>query len=213
MNDIAIYGAGGFGREIACLIRQINEIKPVWNIVGFFDDGIKKVRTNRYGKILGNIQTLNEWGKPISVVFSIATPSYLEELALRITNPLVEFPNLIAPNVNIFDKSAFTIGKGNMIFFGCRLSCDVIIGDFNLFNGAVSLGHDVKIGSFNVLQPSTRISGDCAVGDKNFFGVHSIVLQGIRIGDNTRIGASSVIIKNTKDDCLYFGNPAKKIKM
>ena len=40
MKDIAIYGAGGFGREIACLIQMINksEKKPKWNIVGFFDD-------------------------------------------------------------------------------------------------------------------------------------------------------------------------------
>ena len=213
MKDIAIYGAGGFGREIACLIRQINEIKPLWNLIGFFDDGVQERNTNRYGKVLGNLETLNDWEKPLSIVFSIATPLHLEDLSAKITNPLVEFPNIIAPNVNIFDKDAFTIGKGNMIFFGCRLSSDVSIGDFNLFNGAVSLGHDVKMGSFNVLQPSTRISGDCRVGDKNFFGVQSIVLQGIKIGSNTRIGALSVIMRSTADDSLYFGNPAKKIKM
>lgn len=35
MNDIAIYGAGGFGKEIACLIYWINEVKPQWNLIGF----------------------------------------------------------------------------------------------------------------------------------------------------------------------------------
>lgn len=213
MKDIAIYGAGGFGREIACLIRQINEVRPLWNLIGFFDDEVKEIRANRYGKVLGDINTLNEWKKPISVVLSIATPSYLENMASKITNPLVEFPNIIAPNVNVFDKDAFTIGKGNLIFFGCRISSDVSIGDFNLFNGAVSLGHDVKLGSFNVLQPSTRISGDCRVGDKNFFGVQSIVLQSVIIGSSTRIGTLSVVMRNTKDDSLYFGNPAKRIKL
>ena len=38
MNDIAILGAGGFGREIACLIDKINQNKPQWNLIGFFDD-------------------------------------------------------------------------------------------------------------------------------------------------------------------------------
>ena len=40
MKDIAIYGAGGLGREVACLIRMINESKeiPEWNFIGFFDD-------------------------------------------------------------------------------------------------------------------------------------------------------------------------------
>jgi sugar O-acyltransferase (sialic acid O-acetyltransferase NeuD family) len=211
-RDIAIYGAGGFGREIACLIRQINEIKPLWNLAGFFDDGVQ-VEGNRYGKVLGGLERLNEWEKPLSVVLAIATPAYLENLALKITNPLIEFPNIIAPNVNVFDKDAFTIGKGNLIFLGCRLSSDVRIGDFNLLNGAVSLGHDVKLGSYNVLQPSTRISGDCIVGNRNFFGVQSIVLQGVKIGNNTRIGTLSVIMKNTKDDSLYFGNPAKRMKL
>ena len=40
MKDIAIFGAGGFGREVACLIRIINESasEPKWNLIGFFDD-------------------------------------------------------------------------------------------------------------------------------------------------------------------------------
>jgi len=32
MKDIAIYGAGGFGREVACLINKINEVNPTWNL-------------------------------------------------------------------------------------------------------------------------------------------------------------------------------------
>ena len=211
MKDIAIYGAGGFGREIACLINQINEITPQWNIVGFFDDGVVAGTANRYGKVLGNLQTLKNYDKPLSIVIAIATPKYLKKLSESITNPNIDFPNIIAPNVNIFDKSAFKIGKGNLIFLGCRLSCDVSIGNFNLLNGAVSLGHDVKMGDFNVLQPSVRISGDSIVGSENFFGVHSLVLQGLKIGSNTRIGVGSVIMRNTKDNFLYMGNPAKKV--
>lgn len=211
MKDIAIYGAGGFGREIACLLNQLNIDTPQWKMIGFFDDGVQVGQKNKYGQVLGGLQELNQWEKPLSIVIAIATPGHLKNLAANITNPFVHFPNIIAPNVNIFDKDAFTIGKGNLIFFGCRLSCDVQIGDFNLFNGAVSLGHDVKLGNFNVLQPSARISGDCTVGNSNFFGVQSIVLQGVKIGDHTRIGAGSVVIRTTKDNFLYMGNPARKM--
>ena len=42
MKEIAIYGAGGCGREVACIIELINQEKRVWNFIGFFDDGIKK---------------------------------------------------------------------------------------------------------------------------------------------------------------------------
>ena len=43
MKDIAIFGVGGFGREVLALIKNINEVTPTWNIVGFFDDGYEKV--------------------------------------------------------------------------------------------------------------------------------------------------------------------------
>ena len=211
MNNIAIYGFGGFGREIACLLTQINGIQPEWKLIGFFDDGVPAGAANRYGEVLGNLDTLNCYPDDLAVVIAIATPKYLRKVAEGITNPKIHFPNIFAPNTNIFDHNAFKIGKGNLFFFGCRLSCDVVVGDFNLMNGAVSLGHDVTLGSYNVLGPSTRISGDCAVGNENFFGVNSVVLQGLKIGDNTRIGAGSIVMRNTKDNYLYLGNPAKKV--
>ena len=39
MKDIVIYGAGGYGREIACLIKRLNAVKKEWNLLGFIDDG------------------------------------------------------------------------------------------------------------------------------------------------------------------------------
>lgn len=41
VKDIAIFGAGGFGREVACLLRKINAVEPTWNFVGFYDDGLE----------------------------------------------------------------------------------------------------------------------------------------------------------------------------
>lgn len=211
MKEIAIYGFGGFGREVACLIKQINDVKPTWQLIGFFDDGYPKKATNRYGIVLGGLDDLNNWQNKLNVILAIATPKHLKHLAENIKNPMISFPNIIAPNVNIFDNDAFSIGKGNLIFLGCRLSCDVSIGDFNLFNSNGSLGHDVKLNSYNVLGPNTRISGGCVVGSENFFGVSATVLQGIHIGSNTRIGAGSFVMRNTKDGNLYMGNPAKKV--
>ncbi len=211
MKDLVIYGAGGFGREIACLVNSINAIQPTWNLLGFVDDGVDVGTMNNYGKVLGGIDYLRSYSEELSVAIAIANPSIIRKLSHEINNSQIKFPNLVAPNVVFFDENTLDMGHGNIIFFGCRLSCDVVVGDFNLFNGAVSLGHDVKLGSFNILSPSTRISGDCTVGDENFFGVQAIVLQGKKIGNKTRIGANSVVMRDTKDGFLYFGNPAKKI--
>lgn len=213
MKDIAIYGFGGFGREIACLIKDMNSIKPEYNLIGFFDDGHQIGEKNRYGAVLGGINELNGWNSELAVVLAISTPASLKNISKSIINDNVWFPNIIAPNTKIFDEEAFKIGHGNIFFLGCRLSCDVEIGNFNLANGAVSLGHDVKVGNYNTFGPSTRISGSCTIGNENFFGVNATVLQGLHIGDNTRIGAGAFIMRNTKDNNLYIGNPAKIIKI
>jgi len=213
MKDIAIYGAGGYGKEIYLVLRAINEVKPTWNFIGFFDDGIKPGKVNRYGDVIGDINTLNDWKDKLEIVISISSPKIIEKLVNKISNPLISFPNIIAPNVHFFDLEAVNLGKGNVFFFGSRLSCDITIGNFNIISAFVALGHDVFLGNYNVLGPSVRISGNTKIGNANYFGVQSIVLQGLKIGDYTRIGVNSTIIKNTEDGFLYFGNPAKRISL
>lgn len=209
MKEVAIYGFGGFGREIATIINSINKISPTWRIIGFFDDFVPVGTKNRYGAVLGNINKLNSWDKPLNVILAIASPTILNRLVASIDNLNIVFPNIFAPTVLFFDYKSIKLGQGNIICHNCRLSCDVKLGSFNILNGAVSLGHDVIIGNFNVMQPDVRVSGKTTIGNFNFFGVRSLVLQKITIGNNTCIGTGSVVIRKTKDGMTYFGNPAK----
>ena len=211
MKDLAIFGAGGFGKEVACLIKIINKETPKWNLVGFFDDGKEKgMKVSHYGNVLGGMEELNEWDTPIDIAIAIGSPNIVQKIAQSVVNPLVNFPNVIHPSFNIVDTESFKIGKGNIIQRNCFVSCDVSIGDFNVFNGTVSMGHDDKIGSFNTFMPGVRVSGEVVVGEGNFFGVGSIILQQIKIGNNIRLGAGSVLMTKPKDGNLYIGNPAKK---
>lgn len=208
MKDIAIYGAGGCGREIACLINKINKEEPTWNLIGFFDDGKKIGDRNEYGFILGGMNELNAFEKPINLVFGIGSPRILFTLTSSIINKLIDFPNIISPDVIFWDKDNIVLGQGNVISAGCIISCNVEIGDFNIFNSMVIVGHDARIGSCNTFMPCTRISGQVTIGDGNFFGVSSTILQQIKIGNHTTIGANSLIIHRTKDEMTYMGSPA-----
>lgn len=212
MKDIAIYGAGGFGREVACLINRINEEKPTWNLIGFFDDNpdLKGKMISHFGKCLGGIDELNTYTNEINVTLPIGNSKIVKKIVEKIINPNVKYPNLIRPGFQISDPSSFSLGKGNIIQSCCSVSCDVTIGDFNVFNGSVVLGHDAKVGSFNTFMPAVRISGEVIIGDENFFGVGSIVLQQLKIGNGVRLGAGSVLMTKPRDGQLYMGNPAKK---
>lgn len=216
MKNIAIYGAGGFGREVACLIRIINEANetPVWNLIGFFDDdeSVKGKMISHYGVCHGGIDVLETYDKELAVVIAVGNPNAVKVISGKISNPNIYYPNIIHPNFIIVDPDSFSIGRGNIIQSGCSVSCDVSIGDFNVFNGSVVMGHDDKIGNYNTFMPAIRISGGVSIGECNFFGVGSIILQQIKVGDNIRLGAGSVLMTKTKPGNLYIGNPAKRMK-
>lgn len=214
MKQIAIYGAGGFGREVACLLNKINEVEPTWELVGFFDDGIEKdTQVSHFGKVLGGIDELNAWPTELSIAITIGSPQIVQKLVSKITNEKILFPNIIASTVYFADPESFKIGKGNIIQKHCSFSCDVTVGDFNVMDGADVFGHDDVVGSFNTFMPAMRISGEVTIGDGNFFGVGSIILQQIKIGNNIRLGAGSVLMRKPKDGFLYMGNPAKKMEL
>lgn len=213
MRDIAIYGAGGFGREVACLIKRINnETEECWNLIGFFDDGVSIGSSNEYGEVIGNIDTLNSWSKPLSIVFAIGSPKVVCSIHSKIRNPKINFPNIIAPDTLFLDKDNVKLGYGNVFCSRCLISCNVEIGNFNTLNGYVLVGHDTIIGNYNSIMPAVKISGGVKIGQRNFIGVNSIILQYKSIGDDTIIGAGAVVLRNTKDGNTYVGNPATKVK-
>ena len=56
-KDLLIYGFGGFGHEVACLINHINAEEPRWNLLGYIDDGVAVGTECRYGKVLAHLQS------------------------------------------------------------------------------------------------------------------------------------------------------------
>ena len=213
MRDIAIYGAGGFGREVACMLDKINECNPTWNLIGFFDDGKTKGEAiSHFGKNLGGYKEINEWKSRLCVALCFGNPKTVKVIRQKLTNPNLEFPNLIDPDFSIADKKTFSIGEGNIIKGHCGVTTDVYIGNYNLLNGYVSIGHDVSIGDYNTIMPGARISGEVSIGDMNLIGADSFIKQQIKIGDKVTISPLSALLTKPKSGTTYIGNPAKIFK-
>lgn len=207
MGKIAIYGAGGFGREIRILIDQINKIEEKFEFVGFFDDGIAKGTIIDDNLILGGIEELNQYGE-INVVLGIGNPQVKRKIIHKITNKQVKYPNLIHPNVVLYDYNVH-FGRGIVICPGVFLSLNIELSDFVSINVCCTVGHDAKIGSFSSLMPNSSVSGNVLIGENVFVGVGAKTNNDIRITNDVVVGAGAVVLKSIDSACIVFGNPAR----
>jgi len=75
------------------------------------------------------------------------------------------------------------------------------------------LGHRSIIHDNCFVTSHVTISGFCEIGENSFLGVNSTIADNIKIAKNNLISMGAVVNKNTKEDGLYTGNPAKNMKV
>lgn len=213
MRKIAIIGAGGLGREVASIIKNINQVSLLWDIIGFFDDTNELQGINTpYGKVLGTIEDLNRIRQELNVVIAVGKGQGIFNIRQRIDNKNIVFPNIIHPSTMFLDKDTTSMGEGNIFSAQCIVSCGVKIGSYNIFNTRVTLGHDGEIEDYNVFSPNTQISGNVSIGKLNYLGFNCGVIQGKKIGNNNTLAAGAMLFRSVKDGNTYMGNPAIKVK-
>lgn len=211
MKDIYIIGAGGFAREVAWLIDEINKKHEKWNFCGFIDENVKNhgKKLNGYN-VLGGIETLAD-KKNINVVIAIGNPISKMKIVEKLNKiDGITFPVLIDPYTRYSESVEF--GEGSIITSGVILTVNIKVGKHVIINIDSTVGHDAVIGDYSTILPSVNISGDTFLGKCSNIGTGSAIIQGIKIGENSIIGAGAVVVKNIPSNCTAVGAPAKPIK-
>ncbi|MDR0227609.1 MAG: acetyltransferase [Flavobacteriaceae bacterium] len=211
MKKIAIIGAGGFGREVKTIIDSINKITPIYEFIGFYDDGKEKgTMINNY-PILGGINDINTTQEDLSVVLAIADPKTKKKIISLISNPKVTYPNIISPKAEI-SEDFVVMGQGNIICSGTIITCNIEIKDFVILNLMCTVGHDTVIGSYASFMPSVNISGEVIIEEGVYVGTGAKIINLLEIGAYTIVGAGAVVAKTLPAKCTAVGIPAKPIK-
>ncbi|MEX0995989.1 MAG: acetyltransferase [Flavobacteriaceae bacterium] len=211
MEKIAIIGAGGFGREVKMLIDQINQVKPTYKIIGFYDDDTSLPKVINGIPFLGTVDDLISRKQSISIVLGIGIPEIKSKIIKRLRSTDFNFPSLIHPGA-IIGEDDVSIGKGTIICAGCILTCNIIIMDFVTLNLCCTVGHDTIIHSFASFMPSVNISGEVVIRENVYVGTGAKIINQLEIGENTIIGAGAVVSKSMPANCTAVGIPAKPIK-
>lgn len=213
MRELIIYGAGGFGRETALMVNQINSVSPVWKVIGFCDDNVAKGTIVDGLAVVGGMSYLNGYSSAVSLVIAVADPGVREQLRKQIVNPNVIFPVLIHPSVNLGDAGRNHIGEGSIITAGNIFTTNINLGRFVIVNLACTIGHDVAIGDFCSVMPGCSISGSVTLAPSALIGSGARILPGLRVGRNSRVGAGAVVTHDVADATTVIGVPARPMKV
>lgn len=211
MEKIFIIGAGGFGREVLWLIERINSLNPMWEVVGFIDDGVDIGTIIDGIQVVGTTDELIDTKEKVSVVCAVGSAKVRKKIIENVSrNNNIKFPNIIDPSS--ISSRYIEMGQGNIVCASNVFTVNIRIGNFNILNLSCTIGHDVEIGDFNTIYPGVNVSGGVKLGNCVELGTGSKIIQGKNIGDNTIVGAGAVIIRDIDGECTVVGVPGYKRK-
>ncbi|QJX47484.1 acetyltransferase [Hymenobacter taeanensis] len=209
---LVIVGAGGLGREVLVLARQINEARLTWDIQGFYDDRVPATPTIHGLPYLGSSADLNATIEPAHVVIAVGNGQSRAAVAARLTSPRLTFATLVHPGVACQPYQQLQFGPGCIISQGCVLTCDIRLGYHVLLNLGCTIGHDAVLEDFCSLMPHANVGGEAYLERGVYLGTNATVINQVRIGARTIIGAGAVAVRDLPADCTAVGVPAHAIK-
>ncbi len=122
----------------------------------------------------------------------------------------------------VFIEPGFHCDYANKISLGDRvyfnINCTLLDG------GSIEVGNDCLIGpNVQIITINHSLSAqerlkkenyaqNVIIGKNVWIGASTIILPGVTIEDNAVIGAGSIVSKKVEANCLYLGNPARKVR-
>lgn len=209
--SIIIVGSGGFAREVAAYLRDINVLKPRWAFAGFVstDPPEPRILEQTGDRWLGNDEDFLAAPCATHYVIALADPLVRSDLARLYDSAGLEPATLIHPTASI--SPDITVGSGSIVCAMASVTTDVRIGAHVHIDRVVTIGHDSVIEDFVTLHPAGVISGSVHIGTRARIGTNASVLQGLRVGADAVIGAGAVVTRDVIEGTTVMGVPAHPV--
>lgn len=210
MKKIVIVGAGGCGREVLQWIKDINSVKPTWEIKGFISDKTDVLDGIECDyKIIG---TIVDWQPNEDEVFAlaIADPKGKEHVSKLLKEKGAVFTDVIHPTAMVCDYTKH--GEGIVMYPGSSLGPNSSVGNFVTLL-ASGIPHDAVVDDYATISSCCGLTRGVHIGKRAFLAAHVSVLPEKKIGDDAYVGIGSVVIRNVAPGKKVFGNPAKTIDL
>lgn len=203
---LAIYGAGGLGKEVYELVKQINAIESRWSGFCFIDD----IHPGR--ELKGHpVVTLNDLSADeYEVAVGVGEPAVRQMMAQKARNAGFRLATLIHPLARISDDVTF--GEGCIVCDRAYVSCDCTIGNNVYLQPNCNVGHDCVIGDDSVISAYANLGGTCQIGTRVYIGLNAAIRETTTIGEDTIISMGAIVFNDIGPSVIALGNPARVMR-
>lgn len=204
---LAIYGTGGFAREVAPVALE----DPDGDVV-FVSDVADEIGTTPNGIRVVSYPELVSEGRDRRVVIAIADGAARRRLAEQCAQDGFAFGDIVARTHQ--RGHAVEIGEGSIVCGNTIFTSNIRIGRHFHGNMASYVAHDCVIGDFVTFSPRVNCNGRIVIEDDAFIGAGAILRPGSRdkplvIGKGARIGMGAIVTRDVPAGVTVFANPAR----
>jgi len=214
-TPIAIYGAGGFAREVAWLVESCNTDRERYRVACFIDDNEQAHGTILNGVPVMGLQEAYRRFPEARVVGGIGSPQIRQRVLEKAAMIGFRFETIIHPRVE--RSSWIEIGVGTVICAGSILTTNITLGQHVQINLDCTIGHDVVMGDYATLAPGAHISGHVHLGQRAYVGTGAVIINGTKdapivIGEDVVVGAGACVTQSVSAGLTVVGVPARPLQ-
>ena len=206
----AIYGTGGFAREV---IPILNEQYPNDdNIFVVHKEYLTSEKSINGYSVMSYEDFIDIPSKEKSITVAISDASIRSRVSTMINQDGIRQSSIISNKSVMMDE--VSISNGAIICPFVTLTSNIRVGQNFHANIYSYVAHDCIIGDNVTFAPSVKCNGNVIIEDNVYIGTGAIIKQGksnnpIILGANSIISAGSFVTRNVQESTTVYGNPAK----
>lgn len=209
-RELLLFGSGGFGRETAQLVHDLNAETAEWQLRGFIDDNPVRHGVVITGtQVIGGRERIKDFPDALIVVCTGRPDDYLSRMRIvaELRMPTRRYATLVHPSAVV--SSSSSVGPGTVVLAHTTLTADVRVGSHVAIMPQATLTHDDVVEDFATIASGVQLGGGVHVGRGAYLGAGALIGENRKVGEFSLVGMGSIVTHDVPAGEVWFGVPAR----